>query len=105
MANRRKSAMKAKLIVLQHSTKLRSLRRRRDWRALRLGFGLSIVDSLSQHLAQLRLGFRRFAVWGLPLGHQPHVGMLEAELNPSWDCPRPIIHVRFCVPDIKPCPL
>lgn len=41
------------------------------------------------------------------MGHSSYVGMLEAELNPSWDCPRPIIHVRFCVhngikSDIKP---
>ena len=68
------------------------------------------MDSLSQHLAQLCLGFRRFAVWGLPLGHQPHVGMLEAELNPSWDCSTPLTHVRFCVhngikSDVKPCSL
>ena len=34
--------------------------------------------------------------------------MLVAELNPNWDCPTRIIHVRFCVhdglkSDIKPC--
>ena len=44
------------------------------------------------------------------MGHLSYVGMLEAELNPSWDCPTPIIHVGFCVhngikSDIKPCPL
>ena len=38
------------------------------WRGLRLG--LRIADGLCQHLAQLSLGFRRFAAWGLPLCHE-----------------------------------
>jgi hypothetical protein len=41
-----------------------------------------IADGLSQHLAQLSLGLRRFPFRWLPLGHGPYVGMREAELNP-----------------------
>ena len=66
------------------------------WRALRLRL-CGIADRLSQHLAQLRLCLCGFPLGWLPLGHVSYVGMLEAELNPDWDCPTRIIHVRFRV--------
>jgi hypothetical protein len=43
---------------------------------------LRIADGFGQHLAQLSLGLRRFALGWLPLGHDQYVGMPEAELNP-----------------------
>ena len=50
-------------------------------RALRLW--LRVADGLSQHLAKLGLGLRRFPRIGLcPCGHKQYVGMPEAELNP-----------------------
>jgi hypothetical protein len=58
---------------------------------------LRIADSLGQHLAQLGLGLCGFALGWLPLGHESYVGMPEAELNPSWDCPTRLIHLRFCI--------
>jgi hypothetical protein len=54
---------------------------------------LRIADSLGQHLAQLSLDLCGFALGWLPLGHEPQVGMPEA--NPSWHCPTRLIHVRF----------
>lgn len=61
-----------------------------------LRFGLcGIADRLSQHLAQLRLCLCGFPLGWLPFGHTSYVGMLEAELNPNWDCPARIIHVRL----------
>ena len=62
------------------------------WRALRLRL-CGIADRLSQHLAQLRLCLCGFPLRWLPLGHACYVGMLEAELNPDWDCPTRIIDV------------
>jgi len=62
------------------------------WRALRLRL-YGIADRLSQHLAQLRLCLCGFPLGWLPLGHASYVGMLEAELNPDWDCPTRIIDV------------
>jgi hypothetical protein len=52
-------------------------------RALRLRLR-GITDSLSQHLAKLGLGLRRFPRIGLcPCGHKQYVGMPEVELNPA----------------------
>jgi hypothetical protein len=50
------------------------------WRLL--GFGLRIADSLCQHLAQLSLGLCGFPLGGMPLCHEPYVGMPERDLNP-----------------------
>jgi hypothetical protein len=44
--------------------------------------GLRIADGLGQHLAQLSLGLCRLATWGLPFGHEQHVGIPEAKMNP-----------------------
>jgi hypothetical protein len=53
-------------------------------RALRLG--LRIANSLSQQLAQLGLGLRRFSRKRfLPLDHKQHVGTHEADLNPAFE--------------------
>jgi hypothetical protein len=57
-------------------------RRLRRFRHLRLGV-CGISNGLGQHLAQLSLGLIRFAAWGLPFGHEQHVGMPEVKLNPS----------------------
>jgi hypothetical protein len=50
---------------------------------------LRIADGLGQHLAQLSLGLRRFALGWLPLGlgHKQYVGMMEAILKPCRDGP------------------
>jgi hypothetical protein len=57
-------------------------------RALRLRLR-GITDSLSQHLAKLGLGLRRFPRIGLcPCGHEQYVVMPKGELNPCWSCPR-----------------
>jgi hypothetical protein len=54
-------------------------------RALRLRLR-GITDGLSQHLAKLGLGLRRFPRIGLcPCGHRQYVGMPEGELNPAGD--------------------
>jgi hypothetical protein len=39
-------------------------------------------DGFGQHLAQFGLGFRRFALGRLPLGHHQHLGMPEGDLTP-----------------------
>ena len=44
---------------------------------------LCIADGFSQHLAQLSLGLRGFALGWLPLCHAQYVGMPEGELNPA----------------------
>src|SRR5664280_83138 len=57
-------------------------------RALRLRLR-GITDSLSQHLAKLGLGLRRFPRIGLcPCGHEQYVVMPKGELNPCWSRPR-----------------
>ncbi len=43
---------------------------------------LRIADGFGQYLAELRLRLRRFATWGLPLGHETYVGLPERKLNP-----------------------
>jgi hypothetical protein len=52
--------------------------------SLALILSLRIADGLSQHLTQLSLGLRSFALGWLPLGHKVYVGMQEGELNPRW---------------------
>jgi hypothetical protein len=46
---------------------------------------LRIADSFGQHLAQLSLGLRGFALGWLPLCHAEYVGVRQAELNPAFE--------------------
>jgi hypothetical protein len=53
----------------------------RRW--LQLGLR-GIADGLSQHLAQLILGLRRFALRLMPVCHAHYMAMREEDLNPCW---------------------
>ena len=46
-------------------------------------------DGFGQHLAQFGLGFRRFALGRLPLGHNQHLGMPEGDLAAMKGCQTP----------------
>lgn len=52
-----------------------------------LGLGLRIADGLCQHLAQLSLSLRRFALGWLPLGHGQYVGTRQYDLKAHCCCP------------------